>query len=81
MQEHRHWVCPIELSKSEKKICSRLKNHGKLYVFLRKYRHLIFTDEINHQLLSMYEDHPRGHPAVPAALLGMVTLLQAYEQE
>lgn len=29
----------------------------------------------------MYEDHPRGHPAVPAALLGMVTLLQAYQQE
>lgn len=80
MPEHRHWVCPIELSKAEKKICSRLKNHGKLYVFLRKYRHLIFTDEINHQLLSMYQDHPRGHPAVPTALLGMVTLLQAYEQ-
>ena len=28
----------------------------------------------------MYSDHPKGKPPVPAALLGMATLLQAYTQ-
>lgn len=81
MSDQRAWNCPIELSKQEKMICNRLKNHGKLFVFLRNNRHLIFTEEINRQLLSMYKDHPKGKPPIPPAQLAMATLLQAYEQK
>ncbi len=75
------WDCPIDLTKKEKLICARLKSHGKLFVFLRNYRHLIFNDDINQQLIDMYTEHPKGKPPVPAALLAMATLLQTYEQK
>jgi len=78
--KHEHWMSPSELSALEKKICSRLKNTGKLFVFLRKNRELIFSDEIKHKLLLMYSDYPRGRPAISPTMLGMVTILQAYEQ-
>ncbi len=81
MSDQRRWNYPIELTKQEQMICNRLKNHGKLFVFLRTNRHLIFTEEVNQQLLSMYKDHPKGRPPVPAAQLAMATLLQAYEQK
>ena len=80
MIKHENWIFPIELSKKEEKICARLKQNGKLFTFLRKYRHLIFTDEINQKLLSMYVDYPRGKPIVSPTLLAMVSILQAYEQ-
>ena len=80
MIKHENWIFPIELSKKEEKICARLKQSGKLFTFLRKYRHLIFTDEINQKLLSMYVDYPRGKPIVSPTLLAMVSILQAYEQ-
>ena len=77
----RHWESPIALSKKEKLICNKLKTHGKLFVFLRNYRHVIFNNEINQQLIAMYADHPKGKPPVPAAQLAMATLLQSYEQK
>lgn len=78
--KHENWILPIELSKKEEKICSRLNRNGKLFLFLRKNRHLIFTKEINQKLLSMYADYPRGKPVVSPSLLAMVSILQAYEQ-
>ncbi len=81
MFNDRYWECPVALTKKEELICKRLKSHGKLFVFLRKYRHLIFNDDINKQLTAMYADHPKGKPPVPAAQLAMATLLQTYEQK
>lgn len=78
--KHENWILPIELSKKEEKICSRLNRNGKLFLFLRKNRHHIFTQEINQKLLSMYADYPRGKPVVSPSLLAMVSILQAYEQ-
>lgn len=80
MIKHEDWIYPIELTKKEEQICSKLKRNGKLFVFLRKYRHLIFTDTISQKLLSMYADYPRGKPLISPTLLAMVTILQAYEQ-
>jgi len=80
MTNHENWIFPLELSKHEERICNRLKQNGKLFVFLRKNRHLIFTDDINQKLLSMYADYPRGKPLVSPSLLAMVSILQAYEQ-
>lgn len=81
MSNQSNWNCPVKLSKQEEKICNSLKFNGKLFVFLRNNRHLIFTDEINQQLLSMYKDHPRGTPPIPPTLLAMATLLQTYQQK
>ncbi|MBE4606535.1 hypothetical protein BOO28_14275, partial [Vibrio navarrensis] len=81
MSNSRNWEPPTALSKKEQFICKKLKQTGKLFVFLRTNRHLIINEEINHKLMSMYADHPRGKPAVPAALLAMATILQAYEQK
>jgi hypothetical protein len=81
MLNDRYWECPVALTKTEELICKRLKSHGKLFVFLRKYRHLIFNDDMNKQLIAMYADHPKGKPPVPAAQLAMATLLQTYEQK
>jgi len=78
--KHEHWMYPMELSPHEDKICSRLKHTGRLFVFLRKNRALIFSDEIHQKLLMMYADYPRGKPMISPTLLGMVTILQAYEQ-
>jgi hypothetical protein len=80
MSDKRYWECPQPLTKQEALICNRLKSHGKLFVFLRHHRHLIFNDEINQKLIAMYADHPKGKPPVPAAQLAMATLLQTYEQ-
>lgn len=80
MINRENWIFPIELSKKEEKICARLKQNGKLFIFLRKHRHLIFTDEINQKLLSMYANYPRGKPLISPTLLAMVSILQAYEQ-
>lgn len=81
MSNQSNWNCPVELSKQEEKICKSLKFHGKLFVFLRKNRHLIFTEEINQQLISMYKDYPRGTPPISPSLLAMATLLQSYQQK
>ncbi len=80
MIKQENWIYPIELSKKEEKICSKLKQNGKLFIFLRKNRHLIFTADISQKLLSMYADYPRGKPLISPTLLAMVSILQAYEQ-
>lgn len=75
------WSPPVELSRKEAFICSRLKRTGKLFVFLRKQRHLLFDEAFQQELAAMYADYPRGTAPLPPAMLAMVTLLQAYEQK
>lgn len=75
------WNVEKPLSKAEELICKRLKRNGKLFVFLRKYRHLIFDKQMCESLESMYHDYPRGKPAIAPSLLAMATVLQAYEQK
>jgi len=72
------WSPPVELSRQEEFICSRLKRTGKLFVFLRRHRHTLFDDKFRAELESMYSDKPRGMPPKDPALLAMVTLLQGY---
>ncbi len=80
MSSQSHWNKNTTLSKQEERICTKLKKNGKLFVFLRINRHLIFTEEVHKKLLSMYSDYPRGKPVVCPSLLAMVSILQAYEQ-
>src|SRR5262249_15320747 len=51
---------------------------GKLYVFLREIRSELFDDEFQAELARAYD--PRGAEPLPAAMLAMVTLLQAYDK-
>lgn len=72
------WVPPVELSPEEQRIAKVLKRIGKFYVFLREVRHELFDEAFQTELATAYD--PRGTDPLPAALLAMVTLLQAYDQ-
>jgi hypothetical protein len=72
------WNPPVRLSAAEEKIVRVLHRVGKFYVFLREIRHELFDEEFQRELAEAYD--PRGTEPRPAALLAMVTLLQAYDK-
>src|SRR5262245_45197138 len=76
-----HWDVPVDLSKADRLVCKRLKNTGRLFVFLREHRHELFDEAFEAELSKMYSDKPRGTAPKPPAMLAMVTLLQAYERK
>jgi len=71
------WQPPIDPSPAEQTIM-RLVKRAKLFVFLRRHRHELFTDAFQTELAVTYQDSPRGHPPVPPAQLALATILQAY---
>ena len=72
------WKQPVALSAEEQRIAKVLKRVGKFYVFLREVRDELFDEEFQAELAAAYD--PRGREPLPAALLAMVTLLQAYDK-
>lgn len=72
------WSPPIPLSPAEEAVAHKLRRTGKFYVFLRAVRAELFDDAFQTELAAAYQ--PRGTAPLPAALLAMVTLLQAYDQ-
>ena len=73
------WRPPVEPSAAEQAVITRVKR-AKLFVFLRRYRHELFTDEFQAELATAYTDSPLGQPPVPPAQLALATILQAYTQ-
>ena len=73
------WTPPEALTSSELKICKLCKRSGRLFPFLRRRRLELFDESLQAELSEMYKDTPKGRPPLPAAMLGMVTLLQAYQ--
>src|SRR4051812_29619422 len=71
------WKPPIELSKQEEQIVSRIRR-AKLFVFLRHYRHEVFDEVFQQELATLYRPSKRGHPPIPPAQLALATILQAY---
>lgn len=69
------WKFPVEMTAEEKAVAKALKRIGKFYVFLREIRAELFDEEFQAELAKAYQ--PRGTEPKPAALLAMVTLLQA----
>lgn len=67
-------------TKQEEWIMRRLGRTRKLFAFLRAHRHALFDDAFQAELETMDRDTGAGKPAVPPALLAMVTLVQAYLQ-
>jgi hypothetical protein len=72
-----HWEPPVETSAAEDKILKRVKR-AKLFVFLRRHRHQIFTPGFQVELASIYKDSPKGFPPVEPARLALALILQAY---
>src|SRR5512133_988753 len=71
------WQPPVETSGAEDKIVKRIKR-AKLFIFLRRHRHQIFTPEFQVELADIYKDSPAGQPPVPPAMLALALILQAY---
>jgi hypothetical protein len=72
-----NWDPPVETSAAEDKILKRVKR-AKLFVFLRRHRHQIFTPEFQVELAGIYKDSTKGFPPVEPALLALALILQAY---
>jgi hypothetical protein len=72
------WQVPSELSPAEHRVAAKLHRIGTFYVFLREVRAELFDEAFQTELAAVY--HPRGTAPLPAALLAMVTLLQAYDR-
>ena len=71
------WHPPVELSALEQSIVKRIKR-AKLFTFLRRVRHELFSEAFQEELGTLYEDSPLGQPPVPPAKLALATILQAY---
>lgn len=71
------WHPPVELSAEEQGIVQRIRR-AKLFVFLRHWRHELFSDAFQEELGALYADSSRGQPPVPPAQLALATILQAY---
>ena len=71
------WQPPVETSAAEDQILKRVKR-AKLFVFLRRHRHQIFTPEFQLELAGIYQDSPKGFPPVEPAILALALILQAY---
>ena len=71
------WHPPVDLAPAEQSIVQRIRR-AKLFVFLRRQRHAIFTDAFQQELGLVYKDSPVGHPPIPPAQLALATILQAY---
>jgi hypothetical protein len=72
------WQVAVELNPEETRVAATLHRIGKFYVFLRTVRAELFDEAFQAELAAVYA--PRGTAPLPAALLAMVTVLQAYEQ-
>lgn len=72
------WEPPIDPSKQEQLLLKRLARTRKLFGFLRRQRHRLFSPEFQDELTKIYRDTGAGAPPVPPALLCCAVLLQAY---
>src|SRR5918997_731775 len=71
------WQPPVETTADEDKIIKPIKR-AKLFLFLRRHRHQLFSSEFQVELASIYKDCPQGQPPVPPAQLALALILQAY---
>lgn len=71
------WQPPVETTAGEDKIIKGIKR-AKLFLFLRRHRHQLFSSEFQVELATLYKECPQGQPPVPPALLALALILQAY---
>lgn len=73
----RVWQPPVEASVAEQAVLARIRR-AKLFVFLRRQRHVLFTPAFQEELAATYQDSPLGQLPIPPAQLALATILQAY---
>ncbi|MGK7917424.1 MAG: IS1182 family transposase [Prochloraceae cyanobacterium] len=73
----QNWNPPLELSEAEAKIISKIRK-AKLFIWLRKNRHLLFDEQFQKELAKVYKDSTVGLSPVPPAQLALTIILQAY---
>jgi hypothetical protein len=71
------WQPPVEPSAAEQQVIKAVRR-AKLFVFLRRFRHLLFDEAFQAELAGMYADGEKGRPPVPPAMLALAMILQAY---
>jgi hypothetical protein len=71
------WRPPVELLPAGQAVVQVVRR-GKLFVFLRLYRHELFDEGFQAELAGADAGGPKGQPPVPPAQLALATLLQAY---
>src|SRR5919201_371819 len=71
------WTPSVDLSSIEQQIVKRIKR-AKLFIFLRRHRHMLFDAAFQQELATIYKDAPQGQPPIPPAQLALATILQAY---
>lgn len=64
----QNWAPPIELSEAEAKIMAKIRK-AKLFIWLRKNRHLLFDEEFQQELAKIYKNSTVGLSPVPPAQL------------
>ena len=70
------WHPPVELSAAEQAVVARIRR-AKLFTFLRRIRHELFSDAFQAELAAIYRDSREGWPPVPPAQLALATILEA----
>ncbi|GHO50612.1 IS1182 family transposase [Ktedonospora formicarum] len=71
------WHPPIIPTPLEQTIITCIKR-AKLFVFLRHYRHELFSDAFQEELATLYAPGFRGQPPIAPAQLALATIVQAY---
>jgi len=74
----KRWNPREKLSKKEELLMKRLRRTRKLFAFLRLQRRMLFNDEFQAELETMYRGSGAGSEAVPPALICMALILQGY---
>jgi hypothetical protein len=75
------WNSPEELNPTEQRIARRAAKKRKLFVFLREYRHELFDEPFQYELIEMYRQTGAGKIPLAPARLALLTLLQVYSGE
>ena len=71
------WQPSAEISLQEQQVIKCIRK-AKLFVFLRRHRHSLFDEAVQHELAQLYRKAEKGHPPIPPALLALAIILQAY---
>ena len=78
MSRDLYWNPSQAPTKQEQRILKRAHKHRKLFVFLWEYRHELFDQSFQDELITAYRNTGAGKPPHPPAQMLMVVLLQAY---
>ena len=73
-----YWKPRVELDEFEQRLMKRLGRVRKLFGFLRRHRHELFSEAFQDELCKMYRQTGAGKPPVNLGLMAMAMLLQGY---